>query len=58
MGKASTTQTSSITAILLGGCDVFVSLMQEEEEIAMERRLGDEPIGSLLKSASKGAHGC
>ena len=55
-GKASKrTQTSSITAILLGGCDVFVSLMQEEEEIAMERRLGIKPIGSLLKSASSKA---
>ena len=55
-GKASKrTQTSSITAILLGGCDVFVSLMEEQEEIEIEKRLGIKPIGSLLKSASSKA---
>ncbi len=46
------TQTSSITAILLGGCDVFVSLMEEEEEIDCEKRLDIKPIASLLKSAA------
>ena len=52
-GKANPrTQTSSITAILLGGCDVFISLMEEDEEIACEQRLNIKPISSMLKSAA------
>ena len=49
------TQTSSITSLLLGGCDVFVSCMSEEEENECEKRLGIPPIGKTLKKAAAGA---
>ena len=55
-GRASKkTQTGSITALLLGGCDVFISCMEQEEESDMEIRLEIDPIASMLKKAAAGA---
>ena len=49
------TQTSSITSLLLGGCDVFVSCMEELEEQDCEKRLNIQPISKMLKKAAAGA---
>ena len=55
-GRASKrTQTSSITTLLLGGCDVFISCMEEEEETECEQRLEIQPVAKMLKKAAAGA---
>jgi len=49
------THTSSITSLLLGGCDVFVSCMEEGEESECEQRLEIQPVAKMLKKAAAGA---
>lgn len=46
------TQTSTITALLLGRCDTFVSLMEDQEEKECEERLGIKPIAQTLKTSA------
>jgi hypothetical protein len=55
-GRASKrTQTSSITTLLLGGCDIFISTMEEDEENECEKRLNIVNVGKMLKKAAAGA---
>ena len=43
---------SALTSILLSGVSVFVSLMEEEEELLCEKQLNFQPIEASLKGAN------